>query len=64
MYEKTHKARKNYACANCKKPINKGDVYLFGKGRDARYEEKVYSPKQIGVSYFQYRICMACFMEE
>ena len=50
VYEKEHKAQKDYRCDHCGAAILKGDTYTFGKGRAPRYdEEKTPMGKQMGI---------------
>jgi len=54
--EKEVKARKDYLCDICEKPIKKGDVYFFSKGKEPKFDDNDYD-KQIGIKYYQYRYC-------
>ncbi|KKL13208.1 hypothetical protein LCGC14_2528070 [marine sediment metagenome] len=61
MYEETHKARKNYICNHCDGPINRGELYVLGKGKEPRFDEdKTSLGKQIGIKYYQFRLCDTC----
>ena len=55
--EKKVIARKKYICNQCDGPINKGDSYLFGKGRWPKYNDEC---QQIGIQYYHFRICHHC----
>ena len=64
VMERFMKAQKDYICDYCGKPIKKGRIYLFGKGRDPRYraihpleQYRGLSEEQVGIQYYQYRLC-------
>jgi len=48
-------ARKEYKCAHCGKPILIGEKYTLGKGRDPKLDD---DDNQIGIEYYQYRLCL------
>jgi len=53
-------ARKEYPCDHCHQIIAKGELYLFGKGREPRYlnDDINNENKQVGIYYYQYRLCL------
>lgn len=53
--ERSVKARKQYVCDNCGKPIMKGEQHTFGKGKGPRFGDDFYT--QIGISFYSYRLC-------
>lgn len=52
---KIFKARKEYVCSCCKKPIKKGNMYELVAYRTARYNEGE-DFHQIGIQYISYRL--------
>ena len=58
--EKIVKARKNWECDSCEGSINIGEMCLLGRGREPRDDDGYYEQKQIGIWYYEYRICMGC----
>ena len=56
--EKKIKARKDHNCDVCdEEVIKKGDFYLFGSIRAAKYDGY---DNQIGIDYNSWRICLEC----
>jgi hypothetical protein len=52
-------ARKEYSCDYCNSLIKKGDKYIFGEGRDPKYDgDNIDNLKQTGIAYYRYRICL------
>ena len=64
MKEKTMKAQKDYRCMNCQKPIERGQLYVYGTGKEPRYAKapggNYLDVVQVGIKYVNYRICYAC----
>ena len=52
--EKMVIARKEHRCDSCGSQIKKGDKYLYGQGKDPRFDS---GDNQIGIEYYNYRIC-------
>ena len=62
------KARKEYLCDHCQQKIEIGEVYAFSKGREPRYlnDDINCEDIQVGIHYYQYRLCLKadCSEEE
>lgn len=58
--EKYMYAQKNYPCDHCDRAIVPGELYLFGKGRGPRYLDSDINNDnvQVGIEYYQYRLCL------
>lgn len=56
--EKIMHARKPHSCDCCENIIPVGDQYLFGNGREPKYNKH---DEQVGIQYYQFRLCKNCY---
>lgn len=61
--DKIVKARKTHKCDGCDKEIQPGEYYLYGEGKGPKYEHdpNVHTDNQIGIEYYKYHLCDACY---
>ena len=54
MMERIIKSRKDWKCANCYQPIEKGEICRYGEARDPVYAEDV----QVSILYRKWHLCI------
>ena len=57
MMEKIIKTRKDWKCANCYRPIAKGEICRYGEARDPVYDV-INDLEQIGIRYSKWHLCI------